>query len=176
MAEEIRHPDGRIEHPAVRTEPSDASLRWVIYLLVAALALAALIHYVILVFFQNYNRYESDIKQSPYKLAPRPAPRTPAGVPEPRLEQLNRVIESDVGNVYVREKIKEDVLNGLGPTEDKGFVHIPIERAMRLLADQKLKTLKQPPAPQAERSHGLKGWGESDSGRKFRRKPSWHER
>jgi hypothetical protein len=173
VPEEIRHPDGRIEHPSVRHEPTDASLRWIIIVLIGALGLAALIHYVILVFFQHYNRYQSDIKKSPYPLAPAPSKALP---PEPRLEQLNRVIESDIGNVYIREKAKEEILNSIGPTDDKGFVHVPIDWAMEHLAKKGMKVRKLPADGAAERSHGLEGWGASDSGRKFRRKPSWHER
>src|SRR4029077_10016734 len=53
MVEEIRHPDGRIEHPSVRHEPTDASFRWVLGVVIGAAILGVIIHYVILAYFNH---------------------------------------------------------------------------------------------------------------------------
>jgi hypothetical protein len=169
--EEIRHPDGRIEHPSVRFEHRDADFRWILGILIGAMIFAAAVHWIILEFFFSYNRYESQIKASPYPLATTPSRRLP---PEPRLEPLDRMGQYDSSNVYLRQLSREKILDSYGPREEKGFVHIPISEAMKKV----IPTLQSRKAPPAEDRHdnGLIDWGESNSGRLFRRQPSWTER
>jgi hypothetical protein len=171
MAEEIRHPDGRIEHPSVRHERSDASFRWVFGIIIAAMVFAAFVHWAILMFFFDYRNKEAKVKESPYPLASTPSTALP---PEPRLEELNRR-RGESSSAYEREAAKEDVLRSYGPTGEKEFIRIPIERAMNLLAD-KLPVRKQPPAGRRRRQDGLVDAGESNSGRMFREAPPWYER
>src|SRR5437588_12930720 len=83
--EEIRYPDGRIEHPTVRFKPTDANFRWALAGVGAVLVLMAVIYGAVLWFFNDYRDYEAGIKTSPYPLAPTPSTTLPA---EPRLEQL----------------------------------------------------------------------------------------
>jgi hypothetical protein len=165
MAEEIRHPDGRIEHPSVRYEPTDASFRAIALIVLAALGLGALILAAVLAFFYDYRRHQADIKQSPYPLARDPSTALPA---EPRLEQIDRQAGVETPNVYERQASKEEILNSYGDAAEKGFVHIPIERAMKLL-ENKLPARAAPPAEQAKRSGGLVNGGESNSGWMFRK-------
>jgi hypothetical protein len=133
MPEEIRHPDGRIEHPGVRHEPTDASLRWVAGTVIVASVLGIIIHFVVLVLFHGLNEEFAEERKSRFSLAPTPSQSLP---PEPRLEQLDRLTGDERSNLHLRQKEKLDILNSYGPADDKGFVHIPIERAMRLLANK----------------------------------------
>jgi hypothetical protein len=84
------------------------------------------------------------------------------------LEQLDRVAGLERSNVHVREESKEAILRSLGPTADEGFVHVPIERAMALLAD-KMPVRPATPADQQRREGGLVDGGEPNSGRAFKR-------
>jgi hypothetical protein len=205
--EEVHYPDGRIEHPHIRFEHTDASLGWILGIGISTMALAALIFYLLLWFFFDYRNYQAVIKRSPFPLAPQPSEALPA---PPHLEQLNRIAEVERSNVYVREAVKESLLHsyglpvpvgmtwgpsivGLGtsagtgpftavlvidvritPPED-GFVRIPIEQAMRLLAN-KLPARPLPPASERHKENGLLDAGTSNSGRMFRKEPQWFSR
>jgi hypothetical protein len=172
MADETPHPDGLLEHPSVRYEKTDANFRWILGLIIAAAILGAIMFYVIWQFLAGYREYQAEIKKSPFPLDPRPSTALP---PEPRLEQLDRARGIERSNVYEREKTKEEILAGVGPTDEKGFVHIPIDRAMKHLAG-KLKARQKPPAGVGNRDNGLVGGGQPNSGRKLRGTPRWYGR
>ena len=173
--EEIHHADGRIEHPSVRSEASDASFRSVGAVLVGALVLAVVIFVSVWGFFNCYNDSQSALRKSPYPLAPAPAPAAPGSSrglpPEPRLEQLDRLSGIETANVYRREAAKENVLESYGKTDDDGFIHVPVERAIQHLAG-KLPDRKDEP-PGAQHANGLVDSGAPNSGRLFREKPKW---
>jgi hypothetical protein len=164
VEEEIRYPDGRIEHPGVQYEHHDASFRGVVFVLVGLMCLASFHFYMVLWFYHSYSRYQAGIKKSPFPLAAGPSQELPR---EPHLEQLDRLEESQRSNVYAREASKEQVLQSYGRTAEKGFVHIPIDRAMELLAD-KLPARKGQPGTQSK-ANGLVDSGASNSGRMFRK-------
>jgi hypothetical protein len=164
MPEPIPQQDGRLEHPTVHYEPSDANFNWILFILLVALALAALILYLIAVFFFNYAGYEANIKKSNFPLAPSPSTALP---PSPRLEPIDRLEDIQKSKVFERQAGEESTLNTLGPTEDRGYVHISIDRAMQLL-EGKLPVRKEPPAGQRRRAGGLLDWGQPNSGRIFR--------
>jgi hypothetical protein len=170
MAEEIHHTDGRIEHPSVRHERSDASFRWILGLILGAMAFAAVVQYLLLVFVYDYAGYEDKAKQSPYPLAPGPSTKLPH---EPRLEQLDRTAGVESPDVYKRDAAKEDILNRYGRLEGtEEFVHIPIDQAITLaLREDYLPVRPAPPAGQRSRENGLVNAGASNSGRIFREKP-----
>jgi hypothetical protein len=132
MAEEIHHPDGRIDHPSVRHEHSDASFGWVLGLIIGAVILGVIIHYSVGAFLDHSVTTTAAMRGSRFPLAGGPSKALP---PEPRLEQLNRLSGSAGSNAHAREETRLAVLNSLGPTREMGFAHIPIDRAMRLLAD-----------------------------------------
>jgi hypothetical protein len=165
MPEEIRHPDGRPVHPEIRYEGSDANFRWILGILLAAMVFAALVQYLVLVFFVDYRDYQSEIKKSPFPLAPGPSNTLPR---EPRLEQLDRVTGIEKPNIYVRQETREEVLNSVGRTKEKGYVYIPIQKAMELLENQ-LPARAAPAGPQ--RDNGLVDAGEPNSGHLLRRRP-----
>jgi hypothetical protein len=166
MPDEIHHPDGRIEHPSVRYERTDASFGCILSILIAALIFGIVAFAGVRLFFDEYRNYQAEIKKSPYPLAPEPSTALPR---EPRLEQIDRLAEVETPNVHEREAAKEKILNSYGATQESGFVHVPIERAMSLLAD-KLPVRAKPPANQTEHSNGLIDAGESNAGRVFRRR------
>ncbi len=165
MPEEMHRPDGRVSHPDIRMEHSDVNFRWILGLILGAMAFAALVHYLILVFFLNYREYESAIKQSPFPQAPGPSDVLPR---EPRLEQLDRVAGIEKPNVYERQATREEVLNRYGLTNEEGYAHIAIQEAMKML-ENKLPARATPAGQQ--RDSGLVDAGESNSGRTFRRRP-----
>lgn len=171
MAEEIHHPDGRIEHPSVRHERRDLNFGCICSLLLGAMGFAAVVHYVVWLFFLRYTAYENVVHRSPYPLAPTPSLKLP---PEPRLDPLNMKEQIARGNVYVRQGNNEQILSTVGHTAEPGFVHIPIERAMDLLAG-KLPVAAQPPAELSRRSNGLLDSGGPNSGRVLRDVPLWYE-
>jgi hypothetical protein len=167
MPEEAPHPDGRLEHPEIRTEKTDASFRWVLGLVLGSVVFAGVVQLVLWLFFWGYRNYQADIKQSPYPLAPAPSEALPR---EPVLEQVNRLEGIKKGDVYQREASKEAILAGYGPTSETGYVHIPIDEAMDRLAG-KLPVRAEAPPGAGERDGGLVDAGESNSGRMFRRRP-----
>jgi hypothetical protein len=72
-------------------------------------------------------------------------------------------------NIYLREAAKLKQLESYGPTEDQGYLHVPIERAMQWAIDkQMLKARPGPPAKEQQRSQGLVDAGESNSGRELK--------
>jgi hypothetical protein len=90
---------------------------------------------------------------------------------EPRLEPLMEVKGDRSANVFARQLAKEQVLNSYGTTPDEDYVHIPIKAAMKI-AVERLPT--QQASPPHEKSYGLQGGGEPNSGRLFRGAPSWY--
>lgn len=171
MPEEIRPPGGETpplpEHPDVRSEPTDANFRAILFILIGSVVVGAIIYGLVTVFFNDWQGHEAAVKQSPFPLAPGPSTALPAG---PRLEQIDRMAGIERPNVNERFTTKEEVLNSYGPTDEEGFVHIPIERAMKML-ENKLPARAEPPADQSRRSDGLVDSGEPNSGREFRGRP-----
>jgi hypothetical protein len=161
-----------LENPSVRHEKSDASFAWILGIVLGAAAFGAIIYGVVLWFFHDYQGYQAEIKKSPFPLARTPSTALPA---EPRLEPLDRARGVESSNVFERQETKEKRLAGVGPTREKGFVHIPIDRAMKYLAG-KLKGRKKPPAGIGDRDNGLVGGGEPNSGRKLRGASRWYGR
>ncbi len=166
MPEEIHETDHPTEHPDVRYERSDAAFRPILYILLGALAFGVVVQLGMSVWFHYLRDYQAEIKKSPFPLAPGPSNALPR---DPRLEQVDRLAGIETPNVFERETANLRTLNSYGPTEDKGFVHIPIERAMQLILERQM--LPSRPAPSAEqnrRSGGLVDSGEPNSGRMFR--------
>lgn len=169
MVEQTPHPDGRPEHPEIRTEESDISFTAVATVLGALVVLAVLIHVVLWGFFKKREEQQSDVKRSPFPLAARPASSLP---PEPRLEPLDRTSGVEQSNVYLRLEEKEAATKRYGPTAEEGYVHIPVGKAMDLLAG-KLPARAAPPAEAGRKAAGLTDSGESNSGRMYREGPRW---
>jgi hypothetical protein len=171
MVEETPHPDGRPEHPEIKTEPSDVSFTAVAVVLGTLAVLAVLIHVVLWGFFRKQEQHESAVKRSPFPLAAQPSGSLP---PEPRLEPLDRTSGVETSNVFLRLEEKEAATRRYGPTPEEGYVHIPVGRAMDLLAGKlKLPARAAPPADAERKAGGLTDSGESNSGRMYREGPRW---
>jgi hypothetical protein len=168
--EVVHHPDGRIEHPHVQFEHHDASFVGVALVLVGMMGVAAFLFCMVLWFYRSYERYQAAIKKSPFPLATQPLENLPR---QPRLEQLDRLENTQRSDAYVREASKEEMLHSYG-TAEKGFVHIPIDRAMDLVAN-KLPAAKEQRGKQPK-ENGLVDSGTSNSGRMFRKEAPWFER
>jgi hypothetical protein len=152
---EIRFPDGRIEHPDARYEAKDVRFGCIVAILIAAVCFIVVHFTVVWFFFGAEQRIQAGSKQSPYPLAPAPSAELP---PEPRLEQIDHMQNKLSGTVDQRQAAYE-------PPAEKGFVHIPIEDAMKKIVDQ-LPVREQPPDHGKDR--GLLDDGLSNSGRMFR--------
>jgi hypothetical protein len=138
----------------VSYERKDIRLRLVLALLGGAGSLVVLVFFGIWWFYWAEESAQKTAKGSTAALAP----LFPA---EPRLEQIDKLAGVDSSNVAKRLAAQEELLNSYGPTDEKGFVHIPIQQAIEEVAD-KLPVRKQPPGKAA--SNG----GESNSGRMIR--------
>jgi hypothetical protein len=163
-AEEICYPDGRIEHPGVGHEPSDIHFRPIPVLMAIGCAILAVLGYTIWRFYWFQAAAQEDIKASPYPLAPGLSAKLP---PEPRLEQLDRMAAVESSDVSKRLAAKEKALNSYGATVEKGFVHIPIQQAIKAVAGS-LPVAKGSSQGRAAHDSGLLEAGESNSGRMFR--------
>jgi hypothetical protein len=163
MADETPPQERRLEHPSVRSEPSDASFSWVLGVIVVALVLAVVIHLGMVVFFSYSKNSLAEARQTQFPLSGKPSAALP---PEPRLDQLDRM--ADIAQYSARQQARLDVLKGVGPTADKAYVRIPIERAMKLLADK--LPARQSEENQQPRDNGLVNGGASNSGRLFNRR------
>ncbi len=161
----LEHPDGYLEHPEIRVEPTDANHRWVIGLLIAAIPLAILIQLAVYGFFHGYGAYQDEVKRSTFPLAPDPSTSLP---PAPRLEQIDRLAKGAAANASEWERMRLEVLHSYGPSDQEGFIHVPINRAMDVIAEKKMLKARPEPAAERERSLGLVDAGEPNSGRLLR--------
>ncbi len=157
-----------LEHPDVRREERDVWPRPLIAVALAVPVLAAIGFCLIWALFQFGLRYERSVKFSNYPLAPAPSSSLPA---EPRLEPLNRIAGNAPANDFDRQLAQETRLTTFGSTSDKGFIHIPIQDAIKLVVPQ-LPVRKQPAEKPSQdkpaKDQGLRFDGGPNSGRVFR--------
>jgi hypothetical protein len=173
QAAEGRHADGAAEHPAVHYEQKDVRFGCLLSLIIVAACIVAALGYGVWHFFWREAALQQTAKTSPYPLAPNLSAKLP---PEPRLEQLNRLTPEELAAfsrttlqeiAEVNEQLgaQEKALHRYGPTGEKGFVHIPIEQAMKAVAGN-LPVAKN--ASPGRDANGLLDAGQSNSGRMFR--------
>jgi hypothetical protein len=154
------------ERPEVRFEPRDVKFRWVLILAVAGCGVGAGIFMLVRAFY--WTAIESRTARPSTAFAPYEQPMSQLP-PEPRLELLDRLEKTPASNVSKWEKGEEQALETYGATNEKGFVRIPLERAMQTLAGH-LPARKPADRPKFK-DHGLVDGGESNSGRMFRGAP-----
>ncbi len=158
-----RAPNGKpIAHDEVKFDESDISVSSVA-LILFAFAVVFVVVGLISWSFLSMNESEADrVARAPHYSMP--AERLPAS---PRLEPLDQ----NEPDVFAKQIAMEHVLHSYGHTIEKGFVHIPIEQAMKLAIESMpiRRENAQPPA----KSFGLVGGGESGSGRLYSEAPSW---
>lgn len=185
LPDEVTHSDGRIAHPNVSYERTDASLGWIVGLIVGAMGFAAFVHWIMLVFFYDYKGYQADIKRPNSPLVS-PSDPTP---PRPRLEQVDREFDKDKPanvletDIMAMEATKLRVLESYGLTEQGDYVHIPIQEAMAMVGKDPAKhnaPYRNKLSPELQKTakwqRGLMDAGESNSGRMPRREPRWFAR
>lgn len=133
--QEIRHPDGRIEHPAVRFERRDIHFGWVLALVVAACCVLVVHFAVTWKIFEWQKTRLAKENASPYSVLPSPVTIDELP-PAPRLEQIDRLTLKEHADISKRLLLKEKDLHSFGPTTEKGFVHVPIEDAIKTIANE----------------------------------------
>ncbi len=196
LPENIVHGDGQFEHPDVSYERTDASLRWIVGLLIAGMCFAAFTHWVILKYFYHYAGYEAAIKKPEFPLVPGPSSQVP---PRPRLEQVDRIIDKDdprnirETDMLAIEAAKFRFLQRWGEVQtvdpagkvnqEKGYVHIPIDVAISLVGKDPSKygagyrkSLPDDVRDIDRWQRGLLDSGGPNSGRMFRTEARWFER
>lgn len=164
---------GRIGHSAPRYEPKDIHFRWLLAVAVGVCCFAVVQYYGIWRYLWYQEHAHAEAKKSPYPWAPTSSAALP---PEPRLEQLDRLppvpgrkpleLMTAEENAAVNAQLaaKEMALHRYGPTAEKGFVHIPIQQAMKAVAGN-LPEAKDSSQGRTANSNGLLEAGESNSGR-----------
>jgi hypothetical protein len=151
-------------HEEIRYEDPDISVTGVVAVLAGiAIVFAGVIGIAYWFLRTSEARADRSANASVYRV-PRDARPAP-----PRLEPLN-FNETESG-VFAKQLAMEDSLHRYGDSAESGFVHIPIERAMKLIVPtiRVRPVAAQPPV----KSFGLIGDGEANSGRLYSEAPSW---
>ncbi|MHB1033085.1 MAG: hypothetical protein ACYC35_02315 [Pirellulales bacterium] len=145
----------------VRYERKDIRLRWLLLLLVVATFFTAMVFYAAwrILWWEEAAKEAADEPTS--RWAPGLSDKLP---PEPRLEQLERMPGAKPGPSKSLAE-QETALHRYGSTAEEGFVHIPIDQAMKAVAG-KLPAGKS--RPETATAGGLMEAGESNSGRVLR--------
>lgn len=148
----------------VRYEPRDVRFGWIVALIALACIIASAHYYAVLKFYGWQERAWQSQRSSPYPLVSQPSSQLPR---QPRLEQIDRLENIWKEDVYLRQAAQEAALAHYGPAEEKGFVRIPIQRAIEAVAGK----LPVKPASLPPQAGGLLDGGEPNSGRCYREKP-----
>jgi hypothetical protein len=164
--EEVLHSDGRIENPSIRYEERDVSFRGVLIVAIIGTCIGVALFGLVYLFFRADTDRLASRRESEFPLAEHPSEEPPR---EPRLEQIDHLAGVARENAYLRESAKEDQLDSYGETKEKGFVHVPIRRALESLVGHLPVRKESPPGP--GKDNGLVDSGESNSGRMFRGAP-----
>ena len=146
------HPDGEITHEADRVQ-----VKGILGFALALIVLAAVVHLVLAFVMQRFSKEESKLQnQRPPLFA------LPVDVPAPHLQGNPAV---DLARL---KKQSLDRLNTYGwVNPDAGIAHIPIDRAMDILARSGLPKVAAPPNPSPEtKTFGSKNSSQSGTGSK----------
>jgi hypothetical protein len=152
-------------HDDVRFQDSEVSLAGVVGVLAAIVVVFAAVFCVAAwLLKESENAADRSAKGSHYRLPAEPKPA------QPRLEPLD-FASGNPASVFGAQIRRENILHSYGTVTEEGYVHIPIEQAMKLVLKSLpiRKGVSGPPA----RSFGLVGGGEPNSGRLYSEAPSW---
>jgi len=150
-------------NPEVRREPSDASLKWVLWVLAAGIVAAVLLHWWTWDLFEFLGGRIGAGRQPGHALSQGPDQLEPR---EPRLEQVDRL--AGRAPDAAADAASESDVSRYGRGDAAGYVRVPIDRAMDRLAGT-FPVRSAPPPDEARRAGGLVDAGEPNSGRAFRR-------
>jgi hypothetical protein len=146
----------------IRFEERDVRFRWVLIVAVVSSVIGGAIFVLVRGFYQVALESRPE-GQTPFASRETPTSQLP---PEPRLELLDRREKTPASNVAKWERGEEKSLETYGPSDEKGFVRIPLQRAMQIVAGH-LPARKDVDRPKYK-DRGLVDGGESNSGRMFR--------
>jgi hypothetical protein len=149
--------------PENRFEVRDVRFRWVLLITVIGSLAGAGIFILVRGFYWAALQSSAGERATTFAPPEKPTNELP---PEPRLELLDRLAKTPASNVSKWERGEEKSLETYSTTDEKGFVRIPLQRAMQLLADH-LPARKAADRPKFK-DRGLVDAGESNSGRMFR--------
>src|SRR5580704_17556607 len=149
--------------PDVRYEPRDVRFRWVLILAVVGCAIGAGVFFLVRGIYWATLETRFDGQPAAQTSGEVPTSQLP---PEPRLELLDRLEKTPASDVAKWGRGEEKALETYAPSDQKGFVHIPLERVMHILAGH-LPVRKEADRPKFK-DRGLVDAGESNSGRMFR--------
>jgi hypothetical protein len=160
--------EDELRHPSVSYERRDAPFGWILVVAVCFVCLLAGVFAGIYAYFWADMTHLSVRRESEFPLAEHPSTALPVG---PRLESIDQMAGISRPNVFLRQLAKEEQLKHYGPTQEKGFVHIPIDRAMQFmqLSAEYFPVRAKPPS--GGKDNGLVDYGASNSGRMFRGTP-----
>jgi hypothetical protein len=150
------------KNPSIRFEHRDVPFRGVLIIAIIGAGIGATIFALVYWFFLLDTRRLAYRRESEFPLAEHPSNALPA---KPRLEEVERMVGDRGEDVFRRLLAQEEHLETYGETTEKGFVHVPIRRAMESLAGH-LPVRKE--RPLTSKDNGLVDSGASNSGRLFR--------
>jgi hypothetical protein len=136
---ETNHP----ESPPLRHEERDIDVRSVYAVGGALVVVAVVVHLAAWWIFDALNKSEREDKRSAFPLAAKESGGLP---PEPRLQEINR-LAGNAGPLYAAEQRRLETYGWVD--EKESIVHIPIDRAMKLIVEEK-RLPSRPPAEKAE--------------------------
>jgi hypothetical protein len=149
--------------PEIRFEERDVRFRWVLIVAVVSCVIGGAIFALVRGFYQVVLQSRPEGQATAFAPSEKPTSQLP---PEPRLELLDRLKKTPASNVSKWEQGEEKSLERYGPSDEKGYVRIPLQRALQIVAGH-LPARKEADRPKYK-DRGLVDGGESNSGRMFR--------
>lgn len=150
-------------NPEVGYEQKDIRLGCLLSVIVASGIAIAVTGYSVWRFYWWQADTQAAASRSPYAAPSPSATRLP---PTPRLEEIDRLARSDAPDFARTLATQEQMLHSRGATDEAGFVHIPIQEAIKALAGN--LPVRERPDSGAAKDAGLTSAGEPNSGRLFR--------
>ena len=127
--------------PDARHEPTDINTR---PLRIAAIIFVLSMIAILLALFGLFRHYEKTAVAPDRNLVNEQVQEAGPAAPEPRIQGVP-AFHGNVPRADMEQLRRESQqrLNSYGKSEEAGFVRIPIDRAMQILADQKMKPTTQ---------------------------------
>lgn len=157
--------DAELRHPEVDFEADGLSTARVASVLAAFALIFVLVGCVSWVIVTRHRSVADFRQKSTYSTPEEPLPG------EPKLESLEAVPDDLPPNVFARQLAMERRLNSYGKTTEDGYVHVPIKEAIQHAAST--LPVRKEPADAMNKSYGLLGGGEPNSGRVYLKPPQW---